>query len=114
MTEPIDTKLYLDVKRYADTIYEKPSAYKSGFIVKTYKQRGGRYRGDGEKPLARWFKEDWKDIGNKDYPVFRPTKRITKKTPLTPNEIDPVNLREQIRRKQIIKGERNLEPFQRK
>jgi len=114
MAEPIDAKLYLDVKRYADTIYEKPSAFKSGFIVKTYKQRGGRYIGDGAKPLARWFKEDWKDIGGKEYPVFRPTKRISKMTPLTPSEIDPTNLREQIRRKQIIKGERNLDPFIRK
>ena len=114
MAEPLDTKLYLDVKRYANTIYEKPSAYKSGFIVKTYKERGGKYTGDGEKPLARWFKEDWKDIGEEEYPVFRPTKRVNKKTPLTPSEIDPSNLREQIRRKQIIKGDRNLDPFIRK
>lgn len=111
MAEPINKELYLEVKRYADMIYEKPSAYKSGFIVKTYKQRGGKYKGDGKKPLTRWFKEEWEDIGNKDYPVYRPTKRISKKTPLLPSEIDTTNLREQIRRKQIIKGERNLEPF---
>jgi len=111
MAEPINKELYLEVKRYADMIYEKPSAYKSGFIVKTYKQRGGKYKGDGSKPLARWFKEEWKDIGNKEYPVYRPTKRISKKTPLLPSEIDPVNLRKQIKKKQIIKGERNLEPF---
>lgn len=111
MNEPIDKELYLDTKKYADTIYKKPSAYKSGFIVKTYKSRGGRYKGEGDKPLARWFKEDWKDIGGKEYPVFRPTKRINKKTPLLPSEIEPTNLKEQIRKKQILKGEYNLPPF---
>ena len=111
MAEPLDKSLYLDVKKYANTIYEKPSAYKSGFIVKTYKQRGGRYKGDGERPLTRWFQENWKDIGNKDYPVYRPTKRISKLTPLLPSEIDPNNLKQQIQKKQILKGEQNLQPF---
>jgi len=32
----LDQDLYNKVKLYADTIYKKPSAYKSGFIVKTY------------------------------------------------------------------------------
>ena len=111
MPEPIDKELYLDVKKYADSVYSKPSAYKSGFIVKTYKERGGRYEGDGKKPLARWFKEDWKDVGGKDYPVYRPTKRISKDTPLLPSEIDPSNLRQQIRTKQSIKGNSYLSPF---
>ena len=44
MSQPINRKLYEEVKAEADTIYKKPSAYKSGFIVKTYKQRGGKYR----------------------------------------------------------------------
>ena len=41
MPTPANPKLYTEVKKYADTIYSKPSAYKSGFIVKTYKQNGG-------------------------------------------------------------------------
>jgi hypothetical protein len=30
----------------ADKIYEKSSAYKSGYIVKKYKEMGGRYKDD--------------------------------------------------------------------
>jgi hypothetical protein len=51
---------------------------------------GGRYSDDGqEKTLARWFKEEWGDIGRKEYPVYRPKKRVNAKTPLTASEIDP-------------------------
>jgi hypothetical protein len=105
-------ELYNKVKKLADETYPKPSAFKSGFIVKKYKELGGTYSEDGKpKNLKRWFKEDWKDVGDKGYPVFRPTKRITKATPLTPEEIDPTNLQQQIRLKQKIKGETNLPPF---
>ena len=66
---------------------------------------GGRYVADNKpKNLERWFKEGWKDEGNKDYPVYRPTKRITKDTQLTINEIDKNNLKEQIKLKQKIRG----------
>jgi len=34
--------LYEKVKFIADNLYDKPSAYKSGFIVKTYKELGGK------------------------------------------------------------------------
>ena len=89
-----DQRLYDVVKRDADKVFTKPSAYKSGWIVKTYKQRGGDYIGNKPttKGIGRWFKEEWKDVGGLDYPVFRPTKRISKETPLTIEEIDPVNL----------------------
>lgn len=109
-------KLYEKAKIIADNLYDKPSAYKSGFIVKTYKELGGTY--SGKKPektgIARWIKEEWKDIGNKEYPVYRPTKRITIETPLTPEEIEPSNLIKQIKLKQEIKGEKNLPPFEEK
>jgi hypothetical protein len=114
MSQPIDKNLYEDVKSKADLIYKKNSAYKSGYIVREYKRRGGKYKTPlvkQEKPLKRWFKEGWKDIGNKDYPVYRPTKRINKKTPLTIDEIDPKNLNKQIELKQKIKGKKNLPPF---
>jgi hypothetical protein len=107
--------LYKQVKDAANIIYEKPSAYKSGFIVKKYKELGGTYSDDGKpKNLKRWFKEEWKDIGSKEYPVYRPTKRITKDTPLTPNEIKPSNLKKQIALKQELKGDANLPPFEKK
>jgi len=104
--------LYNQVKNEANKIYGKPSAYKSGWIVKTYKNRGGTYRDDNEpKTLERWFIEEWGDIGGQEYPVYRPFKRITKDTPLTADEIDPKQALEQIRLKQIIKGDANLPPF---
>ena len=115
-------KLYELARKIADETYKKPSAYKSGFIVKKYKELGGTYTDDKKpKNLKRWFKEDWKDVsvvspthdvrsGNKNYPVYRPTKIISKKTPLTIHEIDKNNLIKQIKLKQKIKG-KTLPPF---
>ena len=115
MAIPINKALYKAVKEHADTVYSKPSAYKSGFIVKTYKQLGGTYEDSGnDYNLKRWFKEKWKDVGNKEYPVYRPTIRVNKKTPLTINEIDKSNLKKQIKLKQKIKGNKNLPPFKKK
>jgi hypothetical protein len=115
MPTPKDKVLYEKVKKMADEIYKKSSAYKSGYIVQEYKRRGGEYI-DDKKPreLKRWFQEDWKDIGNKDYPVYRPTVRINKQTPLTIKEIDPKQLKEQIKLKQKIKGNKNLPKFKKK
>jgi len=108
----LDKKIYALARKRADAIYKKSSAYKSGYIVKTYKELGGRYATDSNpKLLARWFREDWKDIGNKEYPVYRPAIRVTKKTPLTISEIDPKQLKKQIALKQQIKGKKNLPPF---
>jgi hypothetical protein len=104
--------LYESVKRKADNIYGKPSAYKSGWIVKTYKQMGGTYKDDNKpKDLKRWFREDWGDIGGKDYPVYRPFKRVSAKTPKTAFEIDPIQAKKQIKLKQKIKGDFNLPKF---
>lgn len=115
MSEPKNKQLYEQVKAEADVKYKKPSAYKSGWIVKEYKKRGGEYLGSKtKKGLTRWFKEEWEDIGGKDYPVYRPTKRISKNTPLTASEIDPKQAKEQIALKQVIKGKKNLPKFEKK
>jgi hypothetical protein len=116
MPEVLDKSLYATVKKYADEIYKKPSAYKSGFIVQEYKRRGGRYADDNKpKDLKRWFREEWESIANdKQYPVYRPTKKISSKTPLTTNEIDPQQAKKQIALKQQIKGSKNLPPFEKK
>lgn len=113
MENIIDKDLYEMVKREADKIYKKNSAYKSGWIVKTYKSLGGRYSGKKSlnEGLSRWYKEEWKDIGNSSYPVYRPTKKITKDTPLIPEEIDTGNLIQQIKLKQQYRGNKNLPPF---
>lgn len=108
----LNPELYEEVKKQADEIYKKASAYKSGYIIREYKRRGGEFGDDNkEKPLKRWFKEKWTDIGNLEYPVYRPTVRINKKTPLTVNEIDKDQAIKQIQLKQIIKGEKNLPKF---
>jgi len=115
MARPKDKKLYKQIKEIADLVYKKPSAYKSGYIVKMYKKYGGEYEDTDEEPkLKRWFLEQWSDIGNKEYPVYRPTRRITKDTPLTVDEIDKKNLNDQIKLKQRIKGKKNLPPFKEK
>jgi hypothetical protein len=112
MPTPADKSLYERVKKEADKIYDKPSAYKSGYIVKKYKELGGEYLDDKKtRGLKNWFRAKWTDVGNKEYPVYRPTKRVNKDTPLTIDEIDPKNLRDQIALKQIIKGDANLPPF---
>ena len=112
MPTPTDISLYNEVKKIADEVYKKPSAYKSGFIVKKYKEMGGKYKDDSEpKNLKRWFNEKWGDVGNKGYPVYRPSIRINAKTPLTVKEIDPNSLQKQINLKQTIKGKKNLPPF---
>jgi hypothetical protein len=107
--------LYKKAKKIADEKYLKSSAYKSGFIVKKYKELGGTYSDDNKtRNLKRWFMEDWKDIGHLSYPVYRPTRKINKHTPLTPSEIDPANLRKQIILKQKIRGNKNLPKFKSK
>jgi len=111
---PINKKLYEKAKEIVYPKYKKPSAYRSGAVIKLYKELGGKFKEQGERKLKRWFKEEWNDIGNKDYPVYRPSRRITKDTPLTIKEIDPENLQLQIAEKQKIKGNKNLEPFVKK
>ena len=115
----IDKELYDLVKQNADEIYKKPSAYKSGYIVKTYKQYGGEYEPDNkEHNLKRWYSEKWINInpllGKTGYKTYRPTVRINEKTPLTVEEIPLKRLKEQYRLKQKIKGYRNLPPFKEK
>ena len=112
MNVPTDPILYNQVKKEADKIYMKPSAYKSGYIVKKYKSLGGTYTGKKTtEGLTSWYKAAWMDVGNKGYPVYRPTKRVNKNTPLLVSEIDPKNLKKQIALKQKIKGTSNLPPF---
>ena len=112
MPKILNNDIYEKAKQIANEIYKKPSAYKSGFIVKKYKELGGKYLYDGnEKKLKRWFNEKWKDVGNKDYPVYRPSIKINKNTPLTIKEIDKNNLKQQIILKQKIKGKTNLPKF---
>lgn len=109
----LDPDLYKKAREVIYKKYPKHSAYRSGQLVKYYRDTlNGRYSGKKTKGgLTRWFKEDWQDIGNREYPVYRPTKRISPDTPLTASEIDPKQAVSQIKLKQIIKGTSNLPAF---
>ena len=98
--KPTDFVLYNLVKSQISRRIPKHSAYRSGLIVKTYKERFKKKYGNksayiGKKPkgnLTAWFKEDWRtDKGKKTYKeggtIFRPTKKVNKDTPKLMQEL---------------------------
>jgi hypothetical protein len=108
MPKPVDQLLYDRVKHKIYKQNPKHSAYRSGKLVKEYKTAFVNMYGKskspyiGKKPkltgLPRWFKEDWKsDTGKYRYTskssVYRPSHRVTEKTPTTFSELTPVQLR---------------------
>lgn len=80
---PLNKSLYEKIKEEAKRKFKVwPSAYASGWLVKEYKKRGGKYKTQTEKVrlksksksksksgkekhisgLERWFKEKWIDV----------------------------------------------------
>ncbi len=120
-SKPTDMALYNRVKAQAKLNFKVwPSAYASGWLVKEYKRRGGRY--SGKKPsktdgLGRWFDEKWINVcrlpkkvscgrpktslsdWKKKYPYCRPSKRIASSTPKTASELSKA----EIKRRCLIK-----------
>lgn len=109
---PLDPELYAMARTEVYSRYKVHSAYRSGAVVRRYKELGGRYSGKQPKKtgIARWFRERWTNVGDDRYPVYRPTVRITSKTPLLPSEIDPADLKKKISMKQRLKH-KTLPPF---
>lgn len=118
--EPSDTKLYNKTKKQIYKRIPKHSAYRSGILVQTYKKkfkdkygtRKSPYKGNitktKKKGLTRWFKEKWVnqrgEIGYKyKNDIYRPSKRITKKTPLTHKELSKKEIK-RARTKKYRKG----------
>ena len=111
--KPVDQKLYDRIKARIKREIPKHSAYRSGIIVTKYKEAFKKKYGSRKSPytgkknsagLARWFKEDWRnqrgEVGYKyKSDVYRPTKRITKKTPTTFKELS----KKQISKARVIK-----------
>lgn len=103
--QPTNKTLYEKVKKEVYKKYPKHSAYRSGLIVKKYKEQGGTYSGDKSKgTLGRWFKEDWKNQrGETGYKrkgdIYRPTKRITKDTPKTHKELGKRRIKKAMKEK---------------
>jgi len=102
MPQPRDKKLYNKTKQYIYKKYPKHSAYRSGLLVQEYKKRFSKKYGKKRDPyigkktekkgLGRWFREKWvNQRGEVGYryksDVYRPSKRITKKTPKTYKEL---------------------------
>ena len=111
---PKDKKLYNLIKTKLYKANPKHSAYRSGMLVQRYKKAFklkhphviNAYLGQTSKVqgLSRWFKEDWKsDTGKYHYTskssVYRPTIRITKKTPKTFAELTKKELNSSKRKK---------------
>lgn len=120
---PIDIKLYNKIKKKIFTNNPINSAYRSGLLVKTYKEEFKKKYGNidayfGNKKmegLTRWYRENWVNINpdnNKNlYPTYRPTIRVTKDTPKTVQEIPLEKLYEQYLLKQKYKYNKNLPKF---
>tara|TARA_B110000967_G_scaffold203765_1_gene245001 strand:+ start:415 stop:1365 length:951 start_codon:yes stop_codon:yes gene_type:complete len=100
--EIVDEELYNEIKKKLYIENPQHSAYRSGSLVKKYKEEFAKKYGPNKTPykgnktkkkgLTRWFAEEWKnqrgDIGYKyKNDVYRPTIRITKKTPITFDEL---------------------------
>lgn len=108
---PKDLALYNKVKRDVYARMPTHSAYRSGHLVKAYKYAFSKKYGSSANPyttttssntkgnkkpsktgLSRWFKEKWRnqrgEVGYKrDGDIYRPTVKITSKTPKTFKEL---------------------------
>ena len=101
MPTPRDKELYEKIKKEIYLKYQKHSAYRSALLVKSYKEAYEKKHNSKDayigvknpnEGIARWLKEEWKnDRGGIGYTskcaVYRPTKRITSKTPTTFSEL---------------------------
>jgi len=131
--EPKDKNLYEKVKKLADKKFENHGIYKSSWIVHEYKRRGGQYIGSKPKNsgLKRWYKEEWIDLNrpirnshgkiigynpcgrttkqnNSVYPLCRPSKRMSRKTPRTYSELSKLSINKAKRDKSKVKGMSNI------
>lgn len=110
----VDASLYARVKRSVYRQHPRHSAYRSGLLVQRYKSafrakhgpRKSPYRGKRSRKtgLARWFAEDWRNQrGGVGYQrasdVYRPTRRVTSKTPTTFRELSTSRLQSARRQK---------------
>ena len=115
---PKDIKLYNKTKKIIYKKYPKHSAYRSGILVKTYKKIFAKKYGSKKQPyigkkytkkgLKRWFAEKWvnqrSEVGYKyKNDIYRPSIRITNKTPKTHKELKKKEII-RARREKYIKG----------
>jgi hypothetical protein len=134
MFAPTNQKLYDLVKSLANDKFDTRSGvYRSSWIVNEYKRLGGRFK--GSKPrnsgLKRWYKEKWVDLnrpirdskgrvvgyepcgrssvnGRQQYPLCRPSSRVSPKTPQTHQELSKDSIRKAKKQKSKVKGSKNI------
>ena len=120
MPTPADLKLYEKIKKKVYKEIPLHSAYRSGILVQKYKEAFKKkyknknpYIGKKTKKvgLARWFKEKWVnqrgEVGYKfKNDIYRPSKRITKKTPITHKELKKKEIK-RARKEKYTKGRVN-------
>jgi hypothetical protein len=101
MSTPSDIKLYNQIKSEIYDKYPTHSAYRSGLLVKRYKQEYARLHPDSapyigskksKKGLSRWFQEHWTNQrGQVGYErpgdIYRPNIRVSNETPITYGEL---------------------------
>jgi len=115
MPTPKDQILYEKIKQNIHSKY-KPSGYRSGLLVQEYKKEYlKKYKNDdayiGNRQasnLKRWFDEEWTNqrgkVGyEKTGDIYRPTKKINEKTPVTFQELTKKQI-EKARKEKAIKG----------
>lgn len=104
---PSDPALYNRVKARVYSQNPKHSAYRSGMVVKAYKQAFSKKHGASRSPyrgsrrsgsLSRWFKEKWVnqrgEVGYKyKSDIYRPSVRVNRRTPKTHRELSPSALK---------------------
>jgi hypothetical protein len=112
---PNDKNLYNTIKAKVYKRIKKHSAYRSGIVVKEYKEAfkkkyGNKspYKGrkEAKKGLSRWFSEKWvNQRGEKGYKkkgdIYRPSKRISKDTPTTYSELSKSQIKKAIKEKKV-------------
>lgn len=123
---PSDQPLYEQVKNKVFSKNHINSAYRSGALVKEYKRlylekhgaKGTPYitffpdnqekkASSGEDTgLSRWFLEDWTNQkGEKGYQkkgdIYRPTKKISSKTPKTFTELSKTEIKTAMQQKKL-------------
>ena len=113
MPLPKDQNLYEKIKKEIYSKYPKHSAYRRGLLVKTYKEEyqkkyknNNAYVGEKKKDegLNRWFEEVWlnqrNEIGyKKKGDVYRPTVKVSSKTPTTFQELRPSQIKKAMKEK---------------
>jgi hypothetical protein len=117
----LNKKLWDEIKKEIKEKYNKRwNAFYSGLLVQEYKKRGGKFIekkvNEKNNNLKRWYAEEWVNINDKsNVIVYRPTKKITSKTPTTLGELDKKEINKKIKEKEKIQNtNKNLTKFESK